>query len=202
MSRCKIAKATAKGFGEIAKRYAGHDAIAAIELYISREHRDVRGQGGPAAALSCEAARQPNETKSVFAAGIENLLRALEDDMARNHAPGAGTRAQAISVLAQAVGAIVLSRVCPDNSPLADEILDACRADCRDAIANPVRSLRVLVCDRDDDLTLRAPGLDIGQRIPSLLKWEHRVDDRSDHAGFDQGRNLAQLPPLRAHEQE
>lgn len=132
-----IAEATAKGFGEIAERYAGHDAIAAIELYISRGHRDARGLGCPAAALSCEAARQPDQTRSVFAAGIENLLRALEDDMARNH--GAGARAQAINVLAQAVGAIVLSRACPDGSSLADEILDACRADCRDAIENRAR---------------------------------------------------------------
>lgn len=131
-----IAAATAKGFGEIAERYAGHDALAAIELYISREHRDARGRGCPAAALSCEAARQPDETRSVFAAGIENLLRALVDDMERNHAPKAGARAQAISVLAQAVGAIVLSRACPDGSSLADEILDICRADCSDAIEN------------------------------------------------------------------
>jgi TetR/AcrR family transcriptional repressor of nem operon len=32
--------------------------------------------------------------------------------------------------LAQAVGAVVLSRACPDASALADEILDTCRADC------------------------------------------------------------------------
>jgi TetR/AcrR family transcriptional repressor of nem operon len=31
--------------------------------------------------------------------------------------------------MAQAVGAMVLSRSCPDDSPLADEILDACRDD-------------------------------------------------------------------------
>lgn len=134
-----IMEATAKGFGETAERYAGQDAIAAIKLYISREHRDARGQGCPAAALSCEAARQPDETRSVFAAGIQNLVRALEDDMARNHASGTSARAQAISILAQAVGAVILSRACPDDSSLADEILDACRADCRDAIENRAR---------------------------------------------------------------
>ena len=134
-----ITEATAKCFGEIAARYSGQDAIAAIELYISRTHRDARGQGCPAAALSCEAARQPDETRAIFATGIENLLRALEGDMARNHVSGAGVRAQSISVLAQAVGAIVLSRACPDDSALADEILDACRADCRHAIGNPAR---------------------------------------------------------------
>jgi TetR/AcrR family transcriptional repressor of nem operon len=131
-----IAEASAKGFGEIAERYAGHDALAAIELYISREHRDARGQGCPAAALSCEAARQPDDTRSVFAAGIEVLVRALEDDLARRHASRTGMRKQAISVLAQAVGAVILSRACPDSSSLANEILDACRADCSDAIEN------------------------------------------------------------------
>ena len=44
-------------------------------------------------------------------------------------------RAQAISLLAQAVGAVVLSRACPDESALADEILDACRAACHAALA-------------------------------------------------------------------
>ena len=130
-----IAAATARGFGETADRYAGYDALAAIEAYISREHRDMPGQGCPAAALSCEAARQPDETRSAFAAGIENLLSTFESDMERDHASGAGSRALTICLLAQAVGAIVLSRACPDNSSLADEILDACRADCRDAIA-------------------------------------------------------------------
>ncbi|MGO7335659.1 TetR/AcrR family transcriptional regulator [Rhizobium leguminosarum] len=134
-----IAESTENGLGETLERYAGYDAVAVMELYISREHRDARGQGCTAAALSCEAARQPDETRTVFATGIDNLVRALEDGIARDHAPGAGTRAQAISILAQAVGAIILSRACPDGSSLADEILNACRADCRDAIENRAR---------------------------------------------------------------
>src|SRR5450631_2988413 len=56
--------------------------------------------------------------------------------------------------------------------------------------------------DLDDDLALRAPGLDVSQRFPGLLKREHLVDDWPDDPGFDQGRNLTQLLPLRAHEQE
>jgi TetR/AcrR family transcriptional regulator, transcriptional repressor for nem operon len=133
-----IAEATANGLSATLARYAGHDPVAVVELYISRAHRDARGQGCTAAALSCEAARQPDKTRTVFAAGIDSLVRALEDGIARSRAPGVGARAQAISVLAQAVGAIILSRACPDNSALADEILDASRADCRDAIENRV----------------------------------------------------------------
>ena len=134
-----IAEATTKGFDETTARYVGHDARAALELYISREHRDLRGQGCPAAALSCEAARQPEETRLAFGAGIENLVRALEQNLRTQQAQSSDMRAQAISILAQAVGAIVLSRACPDDAPLADEILDACRSDCRDAIENLAR---------------------------------------------------------------
>jgi len=136
-----IAEATRKGFDETTERYVGHDAIAAIELYISREHRNMRGQGCPAAALSCEAARQPEETRLAFGTGIEGLVRALEHNLRTQHAQSSSLRAQAISILAQAVGAIVLSRACPDDSTLADEILDACRADCRDAIEKQARAL-------------------------------------------------------------
>ncbi len=120
-----IAEASAKGFADTARRYTGHTRTDALGLYVSRAHRDARGQGCPAAALSCEAARQPEDTKAVFAAGIEGLIGAVEGNMAQQ--TNAGARAQAIRVLAQAVGAIILSRACPDTSALADEILDACR---------------------------------------------------------------------------
>jgi len=39
----------------------------------------------------------------------------------------ADARAEQISAIAQVVGAMVLSRACPDDSPLADEILAVCR---------------------------------------------------------------------------
>jgi TetR/AcrR family transcriptional repressor of nem operon len=135
-----IAEASKKGFDETLERYVGLDAIAALELYISREHRDMRGQGCPAAALSCEAARQPEETRLAFGAGIESLVQALEQGLRTQQAQSSNLRAQAISNLAQAVGAIVLSRACPDDATLADEILDACRANCRDAIENQARA--------------------------------------------------------------
>ncbi|CAN2533714.1 hypothetical+protein [Methylocapsa aurea] len=131
-----IAKATMRSFGETGERYADLDALTVIDLYISREHRDRRATGCPAAALSCEAARQTDDTRAVFGAGIEALVGGLVQDMARNGISGPGARAQAISILAQAVGAVILSRACPDASTLADEILEACRLDCRDAVVN------------------------------------------------------------------
>lgn len=121
-----IAEAAAKGFGETAARYAGHQVGEVIDAYISRAHRDARGQGCPAAALSGEAARLPEGSKAVFGDGIAGLVTALETSLAGH--PEA--RARAISLLAQAVGAVVLSRACPDASALADEILETCRAGC------------------------------------------------------------------------
>lgn len=122
-----IAEAATKGFIETSERYAGYDVGDVIDAYISRAHRDARGQGCPAAALSGEAARLPEDIRAVFGEGIASLVAALEGSLAGRH-PDA--RAQAISLLAQAVGAVVLSRACPDASSLADEILDTCRADC------------------------------------------------------------------------
>ena len=76
----------------------------------------------------------PQDTRAVFGDGIAGLFAALERGLAGR--PDA--RAQAISLLAQAVGAVVLSRACPDGSPLADEILDTCRADCHASLEHPV----------------------------------------------------------------
>ena len=121
-----IAEASAKGFAETSERYAGYAVGDVIDAYISRPHRDARGQGCPAAALSGEAARLPDDTRVVFGEGIAGLFSALEGGLAGQ--PEA--RARAISLLAQAVGAVILSRACPDGSALADEILDTCRAGC------------------------------------------------------------------------
>jgi TetR/AcrR family transcriptional regulator, transcriptional repressor for nem operon len=128
-----IAEAAAKGFVETSQRYADDSVAKVLDAYISRAHRDARGQGCPAAALSGEAARLPEDTRAVFGDGIAGLLAALEDGLAGR----TDARAQAVSLLAQAVGAVILSRACPDGSPLADEILDTCRADCHASLKRP-----------------------------------------------------------------
>ena len=45
--------------------------------------------------------------------------------------------------------------------------------------------LKVLICDHDDNLALRAPGFDVGRRVVGLLKRKHLVNDRPDDARFD-----------------
>jgi TetR/AcrR family transcriptional repressor of nem operon len=125
-----LAEAATCGFAQSAAKAEGIDAVDVVKHYLSRAHRDARGEGCTMAALCGDAARQPESIKTAFATGLESLLETLAN---HNGAPEDGEReadlrARRIDVLAQVIGAIVLSRACPDDSPLADEILGVCRA--------------------------------------------------------------------------
>ncbi|CAM5450259.1 hypothetical protein [Streptomyces afghaniensis 772] [Streptomyces afghaniensis] len=123
-----MAEASASGLSQTVARTEGLDPAEFVERYVSREHRDGRGDGCTIAALGGDAARQPADIKTEFAAGIENLLTALQS---QSDTPGdadqRAARMMVIDMLAHSVGAIMLSRACPDGAPLADEILDVCR---------------------------------------------------------------------------
>jgi TetR/AcrR family transcriptional repressor of nem operon len=124
-----MAEAAMCGFSETVAKTEGADAAAFIEQYLSREHRDAPGSGCTMAALSGDASRQPEHVKEAFAAGIERLLETLEGKEKPKGATARRiARAKRLDAFAQVVGAIVLSRACPDDSALADEILDACRS--------------------------------------------------------------------------
>ena len=125
-----MAQAATCGFAQTATKAKGGEAAAFVKHYLSREHRDTRGDGCTMAALCADAARQPDSIKTAFANGLESLLETLGNQFGTAGQSGrAGdARARQIEVIAQAIGAIVLSRACPDDAPLADEILDACRA--------------------------------------------------------------------------
>ncbi|MEU6201769.1 TetR/AcrR family transcriptional regulator [Streptomyces sp. NPDC047061] len=123
-----MAEASANGLSRTASLAEALDVAEFVESYVSREHRDGRSDGCTIAALSGDAARQPEEFKAEFAVGIESLTAALQ--AGGDAAPDADrltARTTVIDALAHSVGAIVLSRACPDDSPLADEILDVCR---------------------------------------------------------------------------
>jgi TetR/AcrR family transcriptional repressor of nem operon len=126
-----MAESAACGIAQTAALSAGADLRTFVRHYLAREHRDARATGCTMAALGADAARQPETVRATFAAGIESLLAALESEGgsadAENPANAGHRRADALDLLAHVVGAIVMSRACPDDSPLADEILSACR---------------------------------------------------------------------------
>jgi TetR/AcrR family transcriptional repressor of nem operon len=123
-----MAEATACGIAQTGALAEGVDASEFIRRYLSREHRDSRATGCTIAALSGDAARQPNSVRVAFEDGVENLLALLgQKGPSSGPADAARARARLIDVLSHAVGALVLSRACPDDSPLADEILAVCR---------------------------------------------------------------------------
>ena len=100
-----------------------------IDVYVSRDHRDGRSTGCTLAALCGDAARQSDDLKSAFAEGIERTLQTLGEKCPTGLEAASGeARVKMIDLLARAVGAIMLSRACPDDSALADEILAVCHA--------------------------------------------------------------------------
>jgi TetR/AcrR family transcriptional regulator, transcriptional repressor for nem operon len=123
-----MAEAAVSGFSQSMDNPAGFDVAAFVKNYLSRKHRDAPGNGCTLAALCGDAARQPEPIKGTFAAGIESMLATLErEDGTLGKVAKREARSKRIDMLAHVVGAIVLSRSCPDDSPLADEILEACR---------------------------------------------------------------------------
>jgi TetR/AcrR family transcriptional repressor of nem operon len=123
-----MAEAAACSFAKSAEQTSQIDTTDFVKQYLSREHRDTPGSGCTMAALSADAGRQPELIKQTFAVGIENQLATLANkDKHLSETEQRESRARRIAAIAQVVGAIVLSRACPDDSALADEILDVCR---------------------------------------------------------------------------
>jgi len=123
-----MAEAAACGIAQTAALSARTDILELVRSYLSREHRDARATGCTIAALSGDAARQPDEVRATFATGIERVLAALNSaNISPDSADAAEARTRHLDALAHALGALVMSRACPDDSPLADEILAVCR---------------------------------------------------------------------------
>lgn len=125
-----IAESTACGIAQtVALAGGGIHPADFVGQYLSREHRDSRATGCTMAALGGDAARQPDAVKATFAAGVESLIEALStgSGMAPN-TDASEARVRVVDMLAHALGSLVLSRACPDDSPLADEFLRVGRA--------------------------------------------------------------------------
>ncbi|PYG78423.1 MULTISPECIES: TetR/AcrR family transcriptional regulator [unclassified Pseudomonas] len=123
-----MALASACGISQVAEAADGASAVDFVSHYVSRKHRDAPGQGCTLASLGADAARQDAQVKAVFNQGVEQLATVLANEgRVSELEDGASQRAKMLSVIAHCVGAVILSRACPDDSQIADEILDACR---------------------------------------------------------------------------
>ncbi len=124
-----MTEAAVHGMARTADESSGLSVRDFVQRYLSREHRDARDAGCTMAALSGDAARQSDEVKVAFANGIAASLAAFQTRHAGQDVDAQRiARAKTINTMAHAVGALVLSRACPDDAPLADEILATCCA--------------------------------------------------------------------------
>lgn len=124
-----MAEAAACGFSKNLETNQGLGLEEFVQWYLSREHRDGRSIGCTMAALGADAARQPEEIKAKFAEGLEGCVASLLPQASGTDGKLGQEEARraVIDTLAHVVGALVLSRACPDGSPLSDEILVVCR---------------------------------------------------------------------------
>ena len=103
----------------------------ALDAYLSPEHRDDPGQGCPLAALLPELARQPLETRRVYADNFLALARQLASALP---AKTADPEAVAIAIYATLIGSVQLARAA-EGTDLSDRILGAGR----DAVRTLIR---------------------------------------------------------------
>jgi TetR/AcrR family transcriptional repressor of nem operon len=100
---------------------------AFVRRYLSRQHRDLAGQGCPLPAVLSDLPRAGAPARRALEAELELLCRALEP-----HAQGesgslaVSARQRALATLALCFGGMALARAVQDRA-LSDEILLACR---------------------------------------------------------------------------
>ena len=98
---------------------------AVINQYLSEKHRDAPGKGCLFASLGADAARESGSIRRAFTDGLNALVDILMKVLPRR--PKAVQRQQALAMMAQMVGAVVLARAV-DDAKLSKEILNAAAA--------------------------------------------------------------------------
>lgn len=87
-----------------------------VDLYVSREHRDVPARGCPIATLASELPRQGAAVRAAYERGVQALIARVAAWLPAEH------RDQAASLVAEMAGAVVLSRGI-SNPDAADRLL-------------------------------------------------------------------------------
>lgn len=105
----------------------------AIEAYLSAEHRDNPGKGCASAALLPEIARQPPETRALYAERIQSLVRQIAEALPQTNDP----EGAALGMFATLIGTLQLARAV-EGTELSDRILAAGAAAAK-ALIRPVQ---------------------------------------------------------------
>ena len=100
-----------------------------VREYLTREHRDGPDTGCTLAALAPDAARKDAKLQGCFAHAIEEIVSTLAGHIHKESAvKKSRAREQALQMLSELVGALVLSRAVASGNPgLSAEILTASR---------------------------------------------------------------------------
>ncbi|TIX46175.1 MAG: TetR/AcrR family transcriptional regulator, partial [Mesorhizobium sp.] len=91
-----------------------------IETYLSAEHRDNPGKGCASAALLPEIARQPPETRALYAERVQSLVRQIAEALPQTNDP----EGAALGMFATLIGTLQLARAV-EGTELSGRILAA-----------------------------------------------------------------------------
>jgi TetR/AcrR family transcriptional repressor of nem operon len=93
---------------------------AIVAAYLSRQHRDLPGQGCIVAALAGEIVRQSERVRDTFTDEVKGALQVLTDAISANRPSRAYE--DAVAAFAFMLGALILARAVSDEA-LSDQIL-------------------------------------------------------------------------------
>ncbi|MET3577412.1 AcrR family transcriptional regulator [Mesorhizobium robiniae] len=119
--RESVATALEAQAAQIQELLAAGGPSMAIDAYLSAEHRDNPGKGCASAALLPEIAREPAETRQVYA---EHLLKLVRQVAAELTPDARDPEDVAFGVFATLIGTLELSRAV-NGTELSDRILEA-----------------------------------------------------------------------------
>jgi TetR/AcrR family transcriptional regulator, transcriptional repressor for nem operon len=120
------AEALAAAWAQMAaERARARDLPQLLEGYLSGAARAAPGKSCPAAALAGDVVRGPAPVRAAFADGLEGMIASVAEGLPEGEP--VARRERAVALVAAMVGALMLSRAVPDDSPLADELLAATR---------------------------------------------------------------------------
>lgn len=131
--RESVAAALDAQSNEVQEALAAGGPEMAIETYLSAEHRDNPGKGCASAALLPEIARQPPETRALYAERAQSLVRQIAEALPQTNDP----EGAALGMFATLIGALQLARAV-EGTELSDRILAAGAAAAK-ALIRPVQ---------------------------------------------------------------